>query len=206
MRVDHLVYAVPDLAIGAEGMESLLGVRPSLGGSHPGLGTRNVLLSLGDGTYLEAIGPDPEQPRPSAPRPFGIDALEAPRLVTWCARPLDLDRAAADARAAGVALGEVESMGRARADGTLLEWRLTSLFAMPADGLVPFLIDWGATPHPSRSAASGCSFVELRAEHPDPEAVRKQLSALGIDMAVGVGSEPALIATLETPSGRVELR
>ena len=58
-------------------IETLTGVRPSYGGAHPGLGTHNALLSLGHHSYLEIIAPDPNQPTPPRPRPFGLDELEA---------------------------------------------------------------------------------------------------------------------------------
>src|SRR5262245_26246914 len=85
-RVDHLVYATPDLKLGIDRTEELFGVRATPGGQHPGSGTRNALVALGPSAYLEIIGPDPEQSKPSNPRRFGIDDLKAPRLVTWAAR------------------------------------------------------------------------------------------------------------------------
>jgi len=56
-------------------MEGRFGVRARAGGKHNGQGTHNALLGLGAQTYLEIIAPDPGQPTPSMPRPFGVDGL-----------------------------------------------------------------------------------------------------------------------------------
>src|SRR4026209_285400 len=90
-KVDHLVYATPDLDLGVKTIESLLGVRATAGGQHPGLGTRNALIALGPSTCLETTGPDPDQPRLSQPRRFGIDDLKTPRLVGWVAKGTQLE-------------------------------------------------------------------------------------------------------------------
>lgn len=204
--VDHLVYATPDLQVGIERVERMLGVRATPGGQHPGRGTRNALLSLGPGTYLEIIGPDPEQPTPAQARPFGIDDLEEPRLVTWAARGKELEQLASEADRRGVKLGEVISGSRQRGDGVLLSWRYTDPRTVVAAGIVPFFIDWGKTPHPAATAAQGASLIGLRAEHPDPKQVQEALSRLGLDLRVQRGSRAALIATVSGTRGRVELR
>ncbi|HEY7059511.1 MAG TPA: VOC family protein [Vicinamibacterales bacterium] len=205
-RVDHLVYATPNLQAGVERIEELLGVRATPGGQHPGVGTRNALVSLGPATYLEIIGPDPDQPNPSQPRTFGIDTLPAPRLATWAAKAGSLEQIARDAEANRIPLGPISSGSRKTPDGVVLSWRYTSPRAFVADGVVPFFIDWGTTTHPATTAVAGGTVVDLRAEHPDPESVQKMLRSLGLDLAVSKGATPSLVATIQTPRGRVELR
>ena len=205
-KVDHLVYATPDLQRGVERIEQLLGVRAAAGGQHPGRGTRNALLALGPSVYLEIIGPDPEQQKPPQSRPFGIDDLKEPRLAAWAAKSSDLERLAAAARADGVVLGDIAPGSRRRADGVLLSWRYTGPKTVVADGLVPFFIDWGQTPHPAASAPGGVTLVALRAEHPQAAQVQPMLRRLHVDLPVRHGSHSALVATITGPRGRVELR
>jgi len=206
LPVDHVVYAVSDLEAGIRELEQRLGVRATPGGSHRGLGTRNALLALGPDVYLEIIGPDPEQLEPARPRPFGVDRLEAGRLVTWAVKASDLERQVERARGGGYDPGEVRAMSRDRPDGVHLEWRLT-LRAEPAgDGLVPFLIDWGSTPSPALHAAQGCHLVALRGVHPRIAEVSPLLLALGVELALDPGPVGGLVAVLDTPRGLVELR
>jgi len=205
-RVDHIVYGTPDLQLGIDTLEKLLGVRATPGGQHPGRGTRNALIALGPATYLEIIAPDPQQPKPAAPRSFGIDDLRAPRLVAWAAKGKDLEPAVAEARRQGVPLGDVRAGSRKRPDGVLLSWRYSDPAAVVAGGVVPFLIDWGSSPHPAATAAQGASLIALRVETPTPEPVHKMLQALGFDLPVQKGLAPAIVATIRTARGTVELR
>ena len=204
--LDHLVYAAPNLEEAVAALEEQLGIRAAAGGRHPGEGTRNALIALGTDTYLEVVGPDPEAPPPPRPRWFGVDGLEAPRLTGWAVKGEDLEAIAATAWRAGVALGKVRKAGRMRPDGVALSWTVTDPHTVLEDGLVPFFIDWGDSPHPAATAAPGASLASLRAEHPDSPRLRALLAAIGVDLAVTDGPRPALIATLGTPKGLVELR
>jgi hypothetical protein len=205
-RIDHLVYATPDLQLGITTIEQRLGVTATPGGQHPGLGTRNALVALGPSSYLEIIGPDPDQPKPSGPRRFGIDDLKAPRFVRWVVKSNDLAAVSENAAKAGITLGKVTSGGRRRPDGVVLSWRYTDPATVVADGLVPFFIDWGTSPHPALTAAKGATLLDLRAEHPEAPRVQKMLDQLGLDLRVSHAAAAAIIATIETPRGRIELR
>jgi hypothetical protein len=183
--IDHLVYAVPDVGGASDDLERDWGMRPAPGGRHTRRGTHNALLDLGDERYLEIIGPDPEQPEPPVPRPFGIDRLVVPRLVTWAAKAPGIEDRVAEARRRGFDPGPVAAMSRTRPDGRRLDWRLTTLDRPGRDGLVPFLIDWGTTPHPA-AALPGCRLAGLRAEHAHPELIAPLLSALDLDLDLEV--------------------
>jgi catechol 2,3-dioxygenase-like lactoylglutathione lyase family enzyme len=205
-RVDHLVYSTPDLDASVDDLENRLGIRAVPGGRHPGRGTRNALLAIGERSYLEIVGPDASQPIEHGPRWFGIDDGANPRLTTWAANTTSLDEVIAHAATKGLTLGPIIAGQRTRSDGVLLNWEFTDPVTTIADGLVPFFIDWGRSPHPATTSPSGLRLVALRGEHPQPHSVLDALSRLDIPLHVDYGPAPALIATLETSKGLVELR
>jgi Glyoxalase-like domain len=205
-RVDHLVYATAELNRGIAEIERMLGVRASPGGRHPVWGTRNSLVGLGPTSYLEIIAPDPDQSPSAHSRPFGLDRLSSSRLVGWAANASGLEELRVDAARMGVPLGSVLSGSRQRPDGTILGWTLTDLSSVVGDGIVPFFIDWGLSPHPASTAPMGATLASLRAEHPDADRMRDMLDALDLELPVTIGQEPALMAEIDCPNGRVLLR
>ena len=204
-KVDHLVYAVPDLARGVDLVESLLGVRPSVGGRHPHLGSHNALLSLGGDTYLEVVAPDPDLPRPPRGVVFNMDGISRPHLTTWAMRAEAIEEVAARATARGFDVGALAQGSRERPDGTMLHWQLSDPYVMAFGGLVPFLIGWGDSPHPAHSAAPAGRLVGLEAEHPEPDRVQAALEALGSDLPVAAGAVPLLRARIEGADGTVHV-
>src|SRR6478609_3485851 len=202
--LDHLVYAVPDLAAAVAEFEARTGIRPAAGGSHAGRGTANFLVGLGS-AYLEIIGPDPAQPDHDGPRPFAVSGALAPRLVTWAVRAADLDAVVADALRGGYDPGNIVGMSRKTPSGVVLEWRLTVTDAPAYGGLVPFLIDWGTTAHPANAALPHAELTTFTATHPEPEVVQRVVDLLGVELPVEPGPEAALHAVLRTPRGAVAL-
>ena len=83
MRMDHLVYGVPELTDGVAALEAKTGVRADFGGQHPGRGTHNALLSLGDRRYLEIIALDPSQGEAAHFFARELEALSQPKLIAW---------------------------------------------------------------------------------------------------------------------------
>jgi hypothetical protein len=205
MPIDHIVYAVPDLEAGMAEIERLLGQRPVTGGRHPDFGTHNALLSLGPSTYLEIIAPDPTLAVPDQGLAFGITADQAPGLLTWALRVEGIEIVADQARAAGVAVGPVQAGSREKPDGTVLSWRLSSPDAMPFDGAIPFLINWGSTVHPASTAPHGGELKSIRIEHPKADEVRTALAVLGAVIEVKQAKKYRLAATIKTKRGNIEL-
>lgn len=204
-RVDHLVWSTPDLDAGIRKVQQLTGVRAVAGGSHPGFGTRNALLSLGNRTYLEIIGPDPQQADYRSPRVFRLDCITEPRLITWAANTTTLAEFAGMSFPDGQSIGQIRSMSRRRTDGVILEWQMTDPYAELADGVVPFLIDWGATPHPADTGPQELALVELRLQHPYPDATLQKLAAIGVGLEVRKAAQAGLTAVIDSPRGVVEL-
>ena len=75
-----------------------------------------------------------------------------------------------------------------------------------ADGLIPFLISWGDTEHPARSAPPGLTLEAFHLEHPDPSSLAPALTALGADVEIRPAVSAALIARLSGPNGTMTLR
>ena len=69
---------------------------------------------------------------------------------------------------------------------------------------MPYFIDWGASPHPSATAAKGvrrCSACAPNIRM--PSGCSGMLRQLGLDLAVSKGARPALVATFDSPKGHV---
>jgi len=91
-------------------------------------------------------------------------------------------------------------------EGHTLAWSFTDPYVVLADGIVPFFIDWGQSPHPADSAPQGAVLRELSAEHPDPDYAQSMLDQLGLAIRVSAGRRAALVAVIDSPRGQVVLR
>jgi hypothetical protein len=205
--VDHLLLGAADLDQGITWFEKLAGVKAIIGGVHPGAGTRNALVSLGNRQYLEIIAPDPAQTAYN----FQIDVrkLAEPRLITWAAATTDINSVAEKARASGHQLFGPRDGSRARPDGKTLRWKTLGVLAGLGAGSVdpiPFFIQWDADSlHPSQDSSKGCELQSFEIEHPSPSGVIETLKKLGIEAKVKQAKEARLRAILKTPRGKVEL-
>ena len=206
--LDHLVVAVPDLDAAVDLFETATGIRPEFGGVHERRGTHNALVSFGS-AYLEIIAPDPGQPDPAGPRPFGIDEVAGPTLVTFAVHPppgQSIDDVVATAREQGYDPGDPIGMHRVRPDGERLNWRLTFPEAGNGPGVIPFVIDWGSTTSPADTAPGGCELTafDARLGPGELETTTDRLAAIDFDLPIEAGQPVGLRARIRGPRGAME--
>lgn len=202
--IDHLVYGVLDLEAAVDRIANATGARPVEGGRHIGRGTRNYLLGLSPTSYLEVIALDRENPVAEGKRvSFGLDALEQDRLITWAIHPTDAGAALKASRRYGADHGDLSAMSRVDANGNELSWRLASADLAPYDGLAPFIIDWGTSPHPA-DGIPAASLETLTLNSPDHEQATGLLRALGLRVTVDEGLSQ-IRAALRGPAGVIEI-
>ena len=204
-RIDHLIYTASSLEQGMENIEKILGVKPVKGGIHPQYGTHNALLALGSNVYLEIIAPNPALPEPATGVLLEDFYQQTPGLSRWVIRDAGIDSLVSEASKNGYDLGKVSAGNRKTPEGKQLSWRLSDPYKVPLDGAVPFIIDWGQTPHPSTTIPLGGQLIGFHIEHPNPEEVKQWLKILGVEVTVKKSPITKLIAKIETPHGVVEL-
>jgi Glyoxalase-like domain len=164
LAVDHVIVVVRDLDAAAERFYQLHGLASVAGGRHPGHGTGNRIVPLGD-SYIELMAVvDRDEAAASV---FGswvqrrlLEVGEAPAAL--CLRTDDLEATVRRTERPPL------PMGRTRPDGVELNWQLVALHAALSEGL-PFFIQWHVADgdHPGRTVAehrcvpAGIEWVEL---------------------------------------------
>lgn len=204
VSLDHILWAAPDLDAGIAHFAAVTGATPVVGGTHPGFGTRNALLSLSPTTYIEVIAPDPSQDLAGT---LGgeIAALAQPRLWTFALATDDLSAAAKGARAAGIDVLDPIAMSRTTPEGARLDWTVLRIADDRWPGKLPFFIDWKGSPHPASTTPGGATLDTFTAIDPDAPALSKIYEAIGCPVEVRGGTTSGFIAYLTTPNGSVVL-
>ena len=153
MRLDHLSYAAggEGLASCVQRLGSQLGAGFTDGGLHPRFGTRNFILPLHNGVYLEVVE---ALDHPAVERaPFGRAVRARSEAgggwLSWVVGVSDI--AAIEQR-----LGRRAAIGhRVRPDGFDLQWHQIGINETNDDRQLPWFIHWDSelTEHPA--AAGG---------------------------------------------------
>lgn len=212
MRLDHLSYAAgPDgLTSTARRIGELLGEPFRDGGIHPRFGTRNMVLPLSAGTYIEVV--EVLDHPASDKAPFGQAVRARSELGGgWMAWVISCDDIARREKI----LGRPAVPGnRHRPDGYELLWRQIGIKGLLVDPQLPFFIQWEspASEHPS-AGASGRLHLDALEIAGDPERVSEWLGD-SVEAAiedlkiewVAVRATPGIVAAqFSTPDGLVRI-
>jgi hypothetical protein len=200
-QADHLILGIRDLDEGIRRFEERTGVRPMVGGEHPGRGTRNALVALGPGLYIEILAP--QAGAPDSGMAGGLRTLADLTPMGWAVSVRDVEAARQRLGAAGFGLTGVMPGARARPDGSRLEWQTFGI-EKPQIAGVPFFIRWGdRTTHPSQDAPAGCRLEALRVLTPNDDDLRRALAALPLDIPVEEAVRPGMEMRLRCRRGMV---
>jgi len=139
MELDHIVIAVTDLAAAARELEARHGLASIEGGRHPGWGTANRIVPLGE-TYLElaAVIDEAEAAESVFGRWIVSGVSELGQPLGWAVRTHELD---VIARRLGLDVG---AGSRATPGGQAVAWRSVGIEQAVAEPSLPFFIEWGA--------------------------------------------------------------
>src|SRR6202158_5643948 len=201
--LDHIILGCNDLEGGIELVQEKTGVRPAIGGVHPGRGTRNALLSLGERRYLEIIAPDPAQQKiVHFPQ---IRQMSDPRLIGWAVHPPDIAAIAKQLGENKIAFQGPDDGSRKRPDGRVLTWKTINL-ADDRHGLLPFFIEWSAdSVHPSKDAPARCRLEYFEIMSVDPDELSLTFKRIGLDLPVQRSDKARLRALISGPKGDLGL-
>ncbi|MBA2463485.1 MAG: VOC family protein [Nocardioidaceae bacterium] len=212
MRLDHLSYAAgPDgLAATARRIGELLGEDFRDGGIHPRFGTRNMLLPLTLGTYLEIVEVLDHPASDKAPFGQAVRA-RSERGGGWLGWVVSVE----DISQVEGRLGrEAVDGNRHRPDGVELRWRQVGVTSLQSDPQLPFFVQWESPEelHPS-CGASGVVHLETLEIAGDPQHVNAwlgdpetdPLDDVEVDWVAWHGTPGVVAAQFSTRSGLVRI-
>lgn len=209
LSVDHIILAIDSLERGIDLLEELTGVRPVFGGVHPGRGTQNALLSLGQGRYLELLAPNPDDTTESARQRLTASAgwfetVRTPTPSGWAMQVPDALFEYHRLVMQGLPASQPQAGSRARPDGRTLAWHTLNPWGDATRFNLPFVIAWDPhSPHPWTDAPAGCQLVSLEVHTPNVDSTRALFERAGWSVPVRLSATEQLEFLLDCPTGRV---
>jgi hypothetical protein len=203
LRLDHVVYAVPDLDEAAVRFREAFGLDSTEGGRHVRWGSANRIVPLGD-QYVELVAVVDETA--AARTGFGRGVLERASggggWLTIAAVAEDLDAVAARLEL------EIGSGSRTRPDGEILRWRSAGLDDPRREPWMPFFLGWDVPDelHPGRARAGhgvqadGIAWVEVGG---DAERLREWLGGEELPIRVIEGEPGVRRVGVATSDGEI---
>lgn len=169
LQIDHVTIAGVQLDAIRKAFTSATGIPTEFGGRHTNHATEMALVSFPNGSYLELMGIQQDADPAAVAHHVWSRFLRGNAGPCAFAIQASGGTQAAQLRSAGIQIEGPERGGRARPDGTRLEWESTELGSGPRGTFFPFLIH-DLTPrtnrvypsgHPTTDRVSGISKVVL---------------------------------------------
>lgn len=185
--------------------EEKLGVRPVFGGYHKSQGTKNALLNLNQGMYLELLAPDNTNTEIKPPRWMGVDILKKSQITRWALKSDNLERDSHILNAHNNDMGEIKGGLRITSKGALLKWEMIMPLPEPEVEIVPFMVDWSQSEtHPHDELPEmNCQLVELYATYSKLKIYDAILQQLNFDFRIENDKETSIKALIKCPKGFV---
>ncbi len=212
MHLDHLSFAVgPDGLNGTtERLSELLGESFVDGGVHPRFGTRNRVLPLTDGQYLEVVEVLDHPASDKAPFGQAVRARSAAGggWLGWVVAVDDL--VPIEKRLER----EAVPGNRHRPDGVELRWKQVGVRGLQADPQLPFFVQWEspAELHPSVGCSGRVSLskVEIAGDYQRVAAwldtpIEHRIGEFEVEWVAPNGTPGIVAATFTTPAGSVRI-
>jgi hypothetical protein len=212
LHLDHLSYAAGPEGLGAcvQRIGAKLGAGFSDGGLHPSFGTRNFVLPLTGGCYLEIVA---TLDHPAADRaPFGRAVSARTEAgggwLAWAVGVGDIGPYEQRLRRPA-AKGH-----RRRPDGFDLLWRQIGVTDVAEDPQLPFFLQWDsdAEHHPGAGgSAITLRRLEIAGDEPTVDAylgtsARQPLDGLEVEWLSPFDGETGVVAAMfDTPNGEIRI-
>ena len=210
MRLDHISYACTtgELADVIQCIGADLGATFVDGGRHPSFGTRNFILPLANGCYIEVVS---ALDHPAAEKaPFGrAVAQRADEGGGWMSWVVAVDDIAPVEQRLG---REARAGHRIRPDGHDLSWKQIGVLEVMDDPQLPFFVEWSSPASDHPSAGGSVVAIERIEMCGEPDVIAAWLGAEhdvpldGIAVDWVEGEDPGLVAVwFSTPHGSVRI-
>ena len=203
--IDHIVYCTTDLDKEVKELEQKLGISITYGGKHLNRGTHNAVFKIGHSTYFEILAADPQNKEVPPPRWMGIDSIQKARITRWAIVPENIEQSASILEQYKEGYGSIQSGSRALDGGGELIWQLTDPLPKPQIEVVPFLLNWEGSIHPTKNMPDACSLEQIRIVHPDPYLIATTFESLKIEIPILKGENERIEISLKTPNGLITL-
>jgi hypothetical protein len=202
IEIDHVLIAASDLDEAQLRFERNYGLSSITGGRHPGWGTANRIIPLGN-CYLELISVVDETE--AARSPFGSWMSSAPQgeAIGWAVRTDNLEEIAARLRLT------INAGSRKTPAGDVLRWRSAGVWEAAAEPSLPFFIQWAdGSQHPGqnqvrhRAGNLRLSRLELRGS---PQRLADWLGVADLPIIIVPGPARVSRIALSSPRGEFYL-